>query len=148
MIRKGNKFDIPFIVEMLKNYRNAAPLKVLNEANDKEYIEQLLFNLIIGSGFILLAEKDNVIIGTIIAGIIPNIWNPKVKQCSEIAYWVEPEFRGGTAAYRLLKSYIAECDKMMELEKIQMYTMSKMVNSPDLKYEKFGLSKLEETWVK
>ena len=148
MIRKGNKFDIPFIIEMLKNYRNAAPLKVLNEANDKEHIEQLLFNLIVGSGFILLAEKDNVIIGIIIAGIIPNIWNPKVKQCSEIAYWVEPEFRGGTAAYRLLKSYIAECDKMMESGKIQMYTMSKMVNSPDLKYEKFGLSKLEETWVK
>lgn len=148
MIRKGNKFDIPFIVEMLKNYRDAAPLKVLNEANDKEYIEQLLFNFIVGSGFILLAEKDNVIIGIIIAGIIPNIWNPKVKQCSEIAYWVEPEFRGSTAGYRLLKSYIAECDKMMESGKIQMYTMSKMVNSPDLKYEKFGLSKLEETWVK
>ena len=148
MIRKGNKFDIPFIVEMLKNYRDAAPLKVLNEANDKEYIEQLLFNFIVGSGFILLAEKDNVIIGIIIAGIIPNIWNPKVKQCSEIAYWVEPEFRGSTAGYRLLKSYIAECNKMMESGKIQMYTMSKMVNSPDLKYEKFGLSKLEETWVK
>jgi len=148
MIRKGNKFDIPFIVEMLKNYRDAAPLKVLNEANDKKYIEQLLFNFIVGSGFILLAEKDNVIIGIIIAGIIPNIWNPKVKQCSEIAYWVEPEFRGSTAGYRLLKSYIAECDKMMESGKIQMYTMSKMVNSPDLKYEKFGLSKLEETWVK
>jgi N-acetylglutamate synthase-like GNAT family acetyltransferase len=148
MIRKANKFDIPFIVEMLKNYRNAAPLKVLNEANDKEYIEQLLFNLIVGSGFILLAEKNNVIIGTIIAAIIPNVWNPKIKQCSEIAYWVEPEFRGGTAAYRLLKSYIAECNKMMESDKIQMYTMSKMINSPDLKYEKFGLSKLEETWVK
>jgi hypothetical protein len=148
MIRKGNKFDIPFIVEMLKNYRNAAPLKVLNEANDKEYIEQLLFNFIVGSGFILLAEKNNVIIGMIIAGIIPNVWNPKVRQCSEIAYWVEPEFRGGTAAYRLLKSYIEECNKMMKSGKIQMYTMSKMVNSPNLKYEKFGLSKLEETWVK
>jgi len=148
MIRKANKFDIPFIIEMLKNYRNAAPHKVLNKANDKEYIEQLLYNLIVGTGFILLAEKDNVIIGTIIAVIIPNVWNPKIKQCSEIAYWVEPEFRGGTAAYRLIKSYIAECDKMMESGKIQMYTMSKMVNSPDLKYEKFGLSKLEETWVK
>ena len=148
MIRKANKFDIPFIVEILKNYRDAAPHKVLNKANDKEYIEQLLFNLIVGSGFILLAEKNNVIIGTIIAIIIPNVWNPKVMQCSEIAYWVEPEFRGSTAAYRLLKSYIAECDKMMKSDKIQMYTMSKMVNSPDLKYEKFGLSKLEETWVK
>lgn len=148
MIRQANKFDIPFIVEILKNYRDAAPHKVLNKANDKEYIEQLLFNLIVGAGFILLAEKDNKIIGLIIAATIPNIWNPKVMQCSEIAYWVEPKFRGGTAAYRLLKSYIAECDKMMKSDKIQMYTMSKMVNSPDLKYEKFGLSKLEETWVK
>jgi hypothetical protein len=148
MIRKAGKFDVPFIVEMLKNYRDAAPLKVLNETNDREYIEQLLFSLIVGSGFILLAEKNNVIIGMIIAGIIPNIWNPQIKQCSEIAYWVEPEFRGGTAAYRLLYSYIEECDKMMESGRIQMYTMSKMVNSPDLKYEKFGLSKLEETWVK
>jgi hypothetical protein len=61
MIRKANKFDIPFIVEILKNYRDAAPHKILNKANDKEYIEQLLFNLIVGSGFILLAEKDNLI---------------------------------------------------------------------------------------
>jgi N-acetylglutamate synthase-like GNAT family acetyltransferase len=148
MIRKANKFDVSFIVEILKNYRDAAPHKILNKANNKEYIEKLLFNLIVGAGFILLAEKDNKIIGVIIAAIIPNIWNPKVQQCSEIAYWVEPEFRGGTAAYRLIKSYINECNKMMESDKIQMYTMSKMVNSPDLKYEKFGLSKLEETWVK
>jgi hypothetical protein len=102
----------------------------------------------VGAGFILLAEKNDAVIGMIIAGLIPNVWNPKVRQCSEIAYWVEPEFRGGTAAYRLLKSYIAECDKMMKSGKIQMYTMSKMVSSPDLKYEKFGLGKLEETWVK
>ena len=148
MIRQANKFDIPHIVEMLKHYRDAAPIEILRQADDQNYIEGLLTEIMVGAGFILLAEKDGLIIGMIIAGIIPNVWNPKVRQCSEIAYWVEPEFRGGTAAYRLLKSYIAECDKMMKSGKIQMYTMSKMINSPDLKYEKFGLSKLEETWVK
>jgi N-acetylglutamate synthase-like GNAT family acetyltransferase len=148
MIRQANKFDIPKIIEMLKNFRSVAPIEVLRQADDREYIEKLLSEIIIGSGFILLAEKDSEIIGMIIGGIIPNVWNPKVRQCSEIAYWVEPEFRGSTAAYRLLKSYFAECDKMMKSGKIQMYTMSKMINSPDLNYQKFGLSKLEETWVK
>ena len=148
MIRQANKFDIPKIIEMLKNYRDAAPIEILRKADDQNYIEGLLTEIMIGAGFILLAEKNDEIIGMIIAGIIPNVWNPKVRQCSEIAYWVEPEFRGGTAAYRLLKSYVDECDKMMKSGKIQMYTMSKMVSSPDLKYQKFGLSKLEETWVK
>jgi N-acetylglutamate synthase-like GNAT family acetyltransferase len=148
MIRQANKFDIPKIIDMLKNFREVAPIKVLKQADDQEYIKRLLTEIIIGSGFILLAEKNNEIVGMIIGGIIPNLWNPKVKQCSEIAYWVEPDFRGGTTAYRLLKAYFAECDKMMKSGKIQMYTMSKMISSPDLNYQKFGLSKLEETWVK
>ena len=148
MIRQANKFDIPIIIEMLKNFRSVAPIDVLKQADDQNYIEGLLTEILIGSGFILLAEKDNEVVGMIIGGIIPNVWNPKVKQCSEICYWVEPEFRGGTIAYKLLKAYFAECDNMMKSGKIQMYTMSKMISSPDLNYEKFGLSKLEETWVK
>ena len=38
MIRQANKFDIPFIVEILKNYRDAAPHKVLNKANDNSKV--------------------------------------------------------------------------------------------------------------
>lgn len=148
MIRQANKFDIDAIIDLLKQYRESAPLDVLRYADDEEYITQLLSELLAGSGIIFLAEKDDVIIGMLIAAIIPNIWNPKARQCSEVAYWVNPEFRGGTAAYRLITAYVSECDAMVKQGKIQFYTMTKMVNSPDLKYNKFGFSKLEETWVK
>lgn len=148
MIRQANKFDIPQIIEMLKQYRDEAPIEILKQANDQEYIERLLLDLIVGSGFILVAEKNDLLIGMLIAGIIPNIWNPKVNQCSEIAYWVQPEFRGSTAAYRLIKEYIKECDKLFKSGRIQMNTISKMINSPDLKYQKFGFQKLEETWTR
>lgn len=147
-MRLANKFDIPQIIEMLKEYRSAAPIEILNQANDKQYVEQLLSNLIAGSGFIVVVEKNNILIGMLIAAIFPNIWNPKVNQCSEIAYWVKPEYRGGTAAYRLIKEYTKECDKLFKTGRIQISTISKMVNSPDLKYNKFGFSKLEETWCK
>lgn len=148
MIRQANKFDVPQIIEMLKQYRDDAPIEILKTANDQEYIERFLIDLIVGSGFILVAENEDKLIGMLIAGIVPNIWNPKVNQCSEIAYWVDPDFRGGTAAYRLIKSYVDECEKLYKSGRIQMITISKMVNSPDLKYQKFGFEKLEETWVK
>lgn len=148
MIRQANKFDIKEIINLLKHYREVAPLDVLKYADNEEYITQLLSELLAGSGLIFLAEKDDVIIGMLIAAIIPNIWNPKARQCSEVAYWVNPEYRGGTAAYRLIKAYVSECDAMIKQGKIQFYTMTKMVNSPDLKYHKFGFEKLEETWFK
>ena len=59
MIRQANKFDVPQIVEMLKEYRDAAPLEILKQANDQEYIERFLLDLIVGSGFILIAEKED-----------------------------------------------------------------------------------------
>lgn len=148
MIRQANKFDIPQIIEMLKQYRNESNVEILRQANNQEYIEKLLTELIAGMGFVLVAEKDNQLIGMIIAGIIENIWNPAIKQCSELAYWVSPEHRGSTAAYRLIKQYTNECDKLFKSGRIQMNTISKMVNSPDLKYQKFGFQKLEETWVR
>lgn len=148
MIRQANKFDIPAIIGMLKNYRNNAPIEVLKTANNEEYINGLLSEIIAGAGFILLAEKDNVPIGMLIAAKIPNVWNPQAIQCSEVAYWVEPEFRGGTAAYRLISAYIKKCDDLKQQGKIDFYTITKMSNSPDLKYNKFGFQKLEDTWFK
>ena len=148
MIRQANKFDIDAIVKLLKQYRQDAPLDVLRYADDEEYIRKLLTELLAGMGVIFLAEKDHVVIGMLIAAIIPNIWNPKAKQCTEVAYWVDPEFRGGSAAYRLISAYVEECESMAKQGKINFYTISKMINSPDLKYNKFGFQKLEETWYK
>jgi len=148
MIRKASKYDIPFIIAMLKDYRNVSDIECLKKTNDKKYIENLLFHIIMGKGFILLAEKNNKIIGMLIAGIVPNVWNPAILQLSELAYWVNPDARGGTAGYRLIKQYVIEADKLIQLGAIQICTVSKMVNSPDLKYNKFGFQKLEETWIK
>jgi N-acetylglutamate synthase-like GNAT family acetyltransferase len=148
MIRQASKFDMDAIIELLRKYQKNSPLDALRYADDEEYIRKLLTELLSGMGFVFLAEKDNVIIGMLIAAIVPNIWNPKAKQCSEVAYWVDPEFRGGSAAYRLITAYVKECEEMTRQGKINFFTVTKMVNSPDLKYNKFGFNKLEETWFK
>lgn len=147
-IRPANKFDIADLVRMLKNYRDAAPTEFLRSASDQTHIEALLSALIAGSGLVFVAVNGGITAGMLIAMRHTNVWNPTAYQMSELAYWVEPEFRGSTAGYRLLSEYMHKCDELVKSGGISTYTMSKMVTSPDLDYGRFGFMKLEETWVK
>lgn len=148
MIRHANKFDIESIIRMLKAYRDNAPTEFLRSASNQEHIEQLINNILAGAGFILLAVKEDESVGMIIGALHSNIWNPKVMQISEIAFWIDEKHRGGRFAYRLLHAYIQECEELKQEKRIDFFSLSKMVNSPDLSYEKFGFEKLEETWIR
>ena len=136
------------IVRMLKAYRDKAPAQFLRDSSNQEHIEKLITNILAGAGFILLAIKDEDPVGMVIAAQHPNIWNPEVTQVSEIAFWIDEEHRGGKSAHRLLHAYIQQCEEWKQEKRIDFFSLSKMVNSPDLSYEKFGFEKLEETWIK
>lgn len=146
MIRKASKHDIPDLLDMLRAYRTDAPLDFLKDADDEAYVTNMLLELIAGRGIILLAGEGKPH-GMIIAAVMPSIWSPKHHVLTEFAYWVAPEHRGGTAGYRLLRAYIDEAINLKESGRIANAFISKMMNSPDLKYSKFGFSKLEEFWV-
>jgi N-acetylglutamate synthase-like GNAT family acetyltransferase len=145
-IRQATKYDIDSIVEMLKHYREVSPLTQLREADDREYVNRLLGTILSGLGAIFVADRGKLV-GMLISIKSNNLWHPRMMELHELAYWVEPEFRHTTAGYRLIKAY---CDYGNELKQqglIGSYTISKMINSPDLKYDRFGFSKLEEKWV-
>lgn len=148
MIRQANKFDTPEIVRMLKAYRDKAPTQFLRDSSNQEHIEKLISNILAGAGFILIAEKEEQIVGMVIAAQHPNIWNPDITQISEIAFWVDEEHRGGKTAHKLLHAYIQQCEEWKQEKRIHFFSLSKMTNSPDLSYDRFGFEKLEETWIK
>lgn len=147
MIRKASRHDIPALLDMLRDYRQATPLEFLKDADDAEYVGQMLLELIAGKGVVFLAEQDGKAIGMMIAAVMPSIWSPKHLVLTEFAYWVSPEHRGGTAGYRLLRAYLDEAIALKDAGRICNAFISKMTNSPDLKFSRFGFSKLEEFWV-
>lgn len=146
MIREGNKWDTPAIVEMLRNYRSATPWARLAKCDNELHIRTLLAHIFAGQGVVFIAEREEQPVGMLIAIKNANIWDPDLVVMNELCYWVEPEHRGGTSGYRLLAAYKEHCDRLKELGIIESYTLSKMVNSPDLDYGRFGFEKLEETW--
>jgi hypothetical protein len=145
-IRQANKFDLPVVVEMLRNFRNNTPIEMMRECNNEEYISKLFHHIILGGGVALIAEDKNTA-GMIIGVKDQNVWDPNLKVLRELVYWVEPQYRGSTAGYKLLLQYNKLAQELIDENKISMYTMTKMVNSPDLDFTKFGYKKAEEVWV-
>lgn len=139
-----NKFDIPRVIEMLWNYHDSGSIPGL-EINDDKSATQVLTVIIAGGGIGLLAEKDDELIGMLLALCVPYMWDKSKLVMTEIAYWVEPEHRGSTAGYRLLKEYLKICDEMKEQGRIHFCTMSQM-EGQELNYSKFGLRPVEHTW--
>jgi N-acetylglutamate synthase-like GNAT family acetyltransferase len=146
MIRMANKWDVDDIIRMLKNYRSATPWMRLAQCDNEPYIRTLLAQIFAGRGVVFLATREDTTVGLLMAIKNPNIWDPDLMVMQELCYWIDPEWRGGTSGYRLLMAYRDHCEGLKQSGHIEAYTISKMVNSPDLDYERFGFNKLEETW--
>ena len=145
-IRQANKFDTPRIIEMLKNYREVTPISSFKECNNEEHMIAILSHIIAGKGIALIAESDNKIVGMMLSVIDQSLWDPKICVLKELAYWVELESRGSTAGYRLLLEYNRVARSLLVTGRINHWTISKMSNSPDLDYSRFGFTRVEETW--
>ena len=135
IVRSATPFDVPVLLDMLRRYRKLTPLAFLAEADDAEYVTKLLTEMMAGKGVVLVVDNDGIV-GMLLASISPSIWSPK-----------HPESRGGTAGYRLLAEYKKIGERMKEENRICNFLISKMSNSPNLQYQKFGFDKLEEFWV-
>jgi GNAT superfamily N-acetyltransferase len=143
-IRLANKFDIPKLADMLRHYRDSGSIKGLNVESEETGLK-ILTMIIVGLGVALISEKDDKPTGMLLAIKTPYMWDQDKLIMNEIAYWVEPEYRGSTAGYRLLSKYVEYCDELIDNKTIANYTMSQMAGQT-LDYSKFGLKPVETTW--
>lgn len=146
LIRDASPFDFGAILDMLRRYRANSPFDFLCEVENPEYITKLLTELLAGKGIVLVAEGDEIC-GMLIAAIAPSLWSPEHLLLTEMAYWVDPEYRGGTAGYRLLVEYQKRGAALKAQGRICNFVISKLNTSPKLQYDRFGFEKLEECWV-
>jgi hypothetical protein len=46
-----------------------------------------------------------------------------------------------------LKAYLEYANELKNSGRIKYFTLSKIANSPNLKYEKLGFRKIDENWI-
>ena len=131
--------ELDYLVEAAQRFHAEAGIPILDNA--KEYYRNLhdidgFFSIvIIGKGFI-------------VGHVAPSFLQPSVKLCSELAWYVEPEYRGKMVALRLLKQYEA---KAIELGAKQIGMVAINALSPkstgDI-YLKLGYNVAETHYIK
>lgn len=147
MIRLATRYDIPRLLEIVEAYAYENPIQTLGKTkhHDPKHVEQLLFSIILGKGFILI---DNHMRGALIAVKQNNIWSPKVKELHELLWWVEPEHRNGTIGGRLWKEFDKIGTEMLERNDVDFVITSVSAHGPLIDYTKRGYKAVGASFVK
>ena len=143
MIRQATKYDKTQIIEMMQLFRAESHIEQYKDLDNVEYWNRLLDNIFSGQGIVYIEDGIGLIMGV----VMPTIWCDKTLVLNELAWYVKPEHRNTTVGYRLLKAYVDYGKQLKQTGRIKMFTIAKMVTSPDLKYGRFGFSKLDEIWI-
>jgi len=143
MIRQATKYDKTEIIEMMQLFRAEADIEQYRHLDNVVYWNKLLDSILAGQGVIFLEEGK----GLIMALISHTAWCDRTFQMYELAWYVKPEYRNTTVGYRLLKEYIDYGKQLKEQGRIKLFSIAKMISSPNIKYDKFGFNKLDETWI-
>lgn len=143
MIRQATRQDKKQIIELMKLFRAESGIKQYQGLDNEPYWNRLLDTILAGAGVIFIEDG----VGLIMAIITPTIWCDKTFYMQELAWYVKPAQRNTTIGYRLLKKYVEYGNELKAQGRIAMFAIAKMVTSPDIKYGKFGFTKLDENWI-
>jgi N-acetylglutamate synthase-like GNAT family acetyltransferase len=143
VIRQATKYDRIQLQEMIRMFRDESPIQQYKDIDNPEYFNSLVDSIIAGRGVIFI--EDNV--GFIMGIISPVVWCDKTYAMYELAWYVKPEYRMGMVGVRLLKAYIDYAKQLKEQGRIKLFTITKMISSPDFNYSKLGFQKIEENWM-
>lgn len=97
-------------------------------------------------GILLIARHQADPSGMIISARHPDTWLPDVWIQSELAWWVEPDHRGGTTGYRLLKEYTRIADQQLASGFVQDIHLTTLMSSPVRDLESRGWTPVETHW--
>lgn len=126
--------ELDYITDAAKRFYDEAGFDIPD--NIREYYEELSKNPLI---FTKVIKGKGFIVGM----VAPSFLHPGRLQCSELAWYVEPEYRGTSVALRLMKMYEQHAKdngcyyvSMVCLEKLNPEATGKI-------YEKLGYNRLE-----
>ena len=116
---------------------------------DIEYARKKYYDMMVdGSAVILIAEKDNKIVGAIGFIVAPDLYKENSLLAIETFWYVTPEYRGGMIGIRLIKAFERYAENL-GCNRVALIHMSD--SYPDMLrklYIKFGYKLTELHYIK
>jgi len=142
MIRKATKHDKKQIIDLIRLIRNESEIEELQFENEEQW-NRLLDTMLAGAGIIYIEDGKGLIMGL----ITPSVWCDKSLILHEVMWFVKKEYRKSTIGYRLFDAYVKYGKKLKDEKRIKYFVMGKLPTSPNIKYEKYGFKKTDESWI-
>jgi hypothetical protein len=102
-IRNATEADVDTIVKMARHFIAFAPHATIAEYDDADIATAI--RACMQHGVLLVADQDGVVVGMLF-GVVSGFWfAPRSLWATELAWWVEPAARGGTAGIRLVTAF-------------------------------------------
>ena len=140
-IRKATILDVEYIKDIgIRACLHARPHKKPDEDHLLCMAVQMVDN-----GIIFISNNGTQDTGIILGVLNQNIWYPDEINLVELFWFVDEEFRGTSAALRLLKAFI-NYGKEQNVKHIVMSKEARSPLSPEV-YTKRGFQLLEEAFV-
>ena len=142
MIRQATKHDKKQIIDLIRLIRNESEIEELQFENEEQW-NRLLDTMLAGAGIIYIEDGKGLIMGL----ITPSVWCDKSLILHEVMWFVKKEYRKSTIGYRLFDAYVKYGKKLKDEKRIKYFVMGKLPTSPNIKYEKYGFKKTDESWI-
>lgn len=141
-VRVATLEDLPAIVRMAARFRG----ETAYAGHVDENLEQLekLTRFLLEHGVVHVAEKfGKAVVGMVAAMVVANLVDG-VLTGTEVAWWVEPEYRGGTAGVRLLEA-VEQWAAARGARRFQMIAPTANARVGEL-YRRRGYTEIETIW--
>jgi RimJ/RimL family protein N-acetyltransferase len=106
-VRVAMPADVPWLMEQLRAFDRffgaARPLYPGDE-QARRFLDHAVGDW--GAFLFLVAEHDRAPVGFIAGAFHQHLFNPRIRQLTELFWWVAVEYRGTTAGARLLQRYV------------------------------------------
>tara|TARA_R110000782_G_scaffold75020_1_gene149832 strand:- start:1131 stop:1586 length:456 start_codon:yes stop_codon:yes gene_type:complete len=145
-VRNAKIQDYDDIRRLMIDFANNNPVEDLqNPKYDYIHVNRVIDH-ILKTGIALVCENNGRVMGMLLASIQGDLWLPHVKRMTEVAWWVESEYRGSTAGARLLNRYIAIGLEAKDKGHISSFTLTTLATTPDLKLDQRGWEAIDYNW--
>jgi N-acetylglutamate synthase-like GNAT family acetyltransferase len=146
-VRSATIQDYADIKRLMIDFANNNPVEDLKQPKYNDHHVNRLLDHLTKEGIALVCENEGKVIGMLLASIQGDVWLPHIQRMTEIAWWVESEYRGTTAGARLLHEYITIGKKLTDNKIISSFTLTTLATTPDLKLQERGWESIDYNWV-
>lgn len=146
-VRNAKIQDYDDIKRLMIDFANFNPVEDLHKPKyDFVHVNNVIDH-ILKTGIALVCTDHDRVVGMLLATIQGDLWLPHVKRMTEVAWWVEEEYRGTSAGARLLNRYIAIGIEAKDKGFISSFTLTTLATTPDLKLDERGWEAIDYNWI-